>query len=126
MSEPFLTAYLPPFPALEITLRPPEGRSLEPVKALIDTGADGTIVPMHLIQQLGLQSVETAYLRTPWGERRSVKIYVLDIQTENVIVPGVDVVGDELGHELILGRNVLNKLILLLDGPALTTTISNR
>jgi len=27
------------------------------------------------------------------------------------------VVGDEQGQEILLGRNVLNKLIVLLDGP---------
>jgi predicted aspartyl protease len=126
VSQPYLAAYTPPIPALEIALCLPEGRSLEPVSALVDTGADATIVPMHFIQQPGLRSVETAYIRTPWDERRSVKIYLLDIQTENGALPGVEVVGDEVGRELILGRNVLNKLILLLNGPALTTTVSSR
>jgi predicted aspartyl protease len=126
MSEPYLKSYTPPTPALEITLRLPESHSLEPIKALIDTGADATIVPMHIIQQLGPQSIETAYLRSPWGERRAVELYILDVQTDNVTVPGVEIVGDHLGQELILGRNVLNKLILHLDGPALTTTVSTR
>jgi hypothetical protein len=30
----------------------------------------------------------------------------------------IQVVGDEVGDEIILGRNVLNRLRLLLDGPA--------
>jgi hypothetical protein len=30
---------------------------------------------------------------------------------------GIHVVGDELGDETVLGRNVLNRLRLLLDGP---------
>ena len=30
---------------------------------------------------------------------------------------GITVVGDELGDETVLGRNVLNRLRLLLDGP---------
>jgi predicted aspartyl protease len=126
VSQPYLAAYTPPIPALEIALRLPEGRRLEPVTALVDTGADATIVPIRFIQQLGIRSVETAFVRTPWDERRPVEIYILDIQTEGITLPGVDVVGDEVGHELILGRNVLNKLILLLNGPALTTTISSR
>jgi len=33
-------------------------------------------------------------------------------------LPGVFVVGDELGSEIVLGRNVVNKLRVLLDGPA--------
>jgi hypothetical protein len=27
------------------------------------------------------------------------------------------VVGDEIGNEVVLGRNVLNKLVVTLDGP---------
>lgn len=33
-------------------------------------------------------------------------------------LPGVYVVGDDLGEEIVLGRDVLNRLRLLLDGPA--------
>lgn len=31
--------------------------------------------------------------------------------------------GDERGDEIILGRNVLNKLRLMLDGPAAVTKV---
>jgi hypothetical protein len=33
-------------------------------------------------------------------------------------LPGIEVVGDDLGNEILLGRDVLNRLRLLLDGPA--------
>jgi hypothetical protein len=32
-------------------------------------------------------------------------------------LPGVEVVADDLAADVLLGRNVLNRLILLLDGP---------
>ena len=32
-------------------------------------------------------------------------------------LPAVEVAADDLGEDILLGRNVLNKLILLLDGP---------
>ncbi len=35
----------------------------------------------------------------------------------NLRVPGVQVAGDEITEEIILGRNILNKLPLFLDGP---------
>jgi len=40
-----------------------------------------------------------------------------------VVLPGV--VGDELGEETVLGRNVLNQLRVLLDGPAALTQLLN-
>ncbi len=38
-----------------------------------------------------------------------------------VTLPGTYVVGDEMGDEVILGRDVLNHLRITLDGPALLT-----
>jgi len=57
-------------------------------------------------------------MRSQWGERRSVFLYVVDLKIGKLTLPGVYVVGDELGDETVLGRNVLNELRLLLDWPA--------
>ncbi len=37
---------------------------------------------------------------------------------DELILPGVLVAADDQGSDVLPGRNVLNKLILLLDGPA--------
>ena len=39
------------------------------------------------------------------------------------MLPSVIVVGDDQGSEVLLGRNVLNKLILLLDGQSRETEL---
>ncbi len=44
-------------------------------------------------------------------------MFTVDIGIDQLCLPAVEVVGDERGNEIILGRNVLNKLRLLLDGP---------
>jgi hypothetical protein len=49
---------------------------------------------------------------------------VLDLHLDNsIVLPSIDVVSDPIGREVILGRNVLNKLRLLLDGPRQVTEI---
>jgi predicted aspartyl protease len=106
-------------------LRLPEGDRVGPLHAIIDTGADATIVPISALTRLSLRPFQSGFLRSAWGERRSIDLYLLDIQVADLTLPGVEVIGDEVGDELILGRNVLNKLILLLDGPALITTVSS-
>jgi hypothetical protein len=41
----------------------------------------------------------------------------------NIKIPNLFVVGDDLGDEIILGRDFINKLRLQLDGPANQITI---
>jgi hypothetical protein len=48
---------------------------------------------------------------------------MVDVQVGSLTLPGVYVVGDDLGNEVILGRDVLNRLRLTLDGPALVTRL---
>lgn len=48
---------------------------------------------------------------------------MVDLELGSLTLPGVFVVGDEQGDEIILGRNVLNELRLLLDGPAELTEV---
>jgi hypothetical protein len=48
---------------------------------------------------------------------------LVDLRVGDFTMPGMYVVGDELGNEAVLGRNVLNRLRLLLDGPVGRTSI---
>ncbi len=57
------------------------------------------------------------YARSQWGERRMVDIYVLDIGIGDSRILSVETIGDASGEEIVLGRDVLNKLILTLNGP---------
>lgn len=46
-----------------------------------------------------------------------MRMFPVDMGVGSLRLPAVEVVGDEQGDEIILGRNVLNRLRLLLDGP---------
>jgi hypothetical protein len=63
-------------------------------------------------------------MRSQWGERRRVLLFLVDVQIGEVTLPGIEVVGDELSDEVILGRDVMNRLRILLDGPAGITTVT--
>lgn len=115
---PYDQSYNPAAPTCQITLSiASSGRRVNLI-AMIDTGADASIVPIDSLRHIGARRVFEASLRSQWGERRRVYLYLVDLLVENLTLPGVYVVGDELGNEVILGRNVLNRLRLLLDGPA--------
>ncbi len=51
-------------------------------------------------------------------------VYLVDmIFFDSIHLPAVEVVGDDWGDQIILGRNVLNKLNLNLNGPAQTASV---
>lgn len=110
-------AYDPPLPVCEVTLTVALTGRQTTVDAIVDTGADATIVPVRLLRHIGARRVFQTTLRSQWGERRSVFLYLVDLTINEVLLPGVYVVGDEIGNEVVLGRNVLNKLVVTLDGP---------
>jgi predicted aspartyl protease len=119
MNYSYLDTYHPPMPALEIRLGyPDEALALGPLTAIVDTGADGTLIPQSLIDEIEAPLVDDVRVRSPWGKWRYLQLFTVDMDIGRFRLPAVEVVGDDLGDEIILGRNVLNQLRLLLDGPA--------
>ncbi len=118
MKYAYAAAYQPPFPAAPIVLRnSEEGLRTEQVQALLDTGSDGSLVPIAYLEEILAPPLVDTHIRSHWGEWRAAQLFVVDIELGNLRLPGVFVVGDEQGSEIVLGRNVLNKLRVLLDGP---------
>jgi predicted aspartyl protease len=109
---------VPPAPRLEVTLGAPgEALSIGPLAALVDTGADLCIIPSHYLAPLNLVADDEGYLRPSGGARRRVQIFTVDLGIGRTRLPAVEVAADEVEVEPVLGRNVLNKLLLVLDGP---------
>jgi len=120
---PYDQAYDPAAPVCQVTLRiASTGRDVS-MLAMIDTGADASIVPVRHLRQIAARRSFEATLRSQWGERRPVYLYLVDLQLEDLTLPGTYVVGDDQGDEVILGRDVLNRLRLMLDGPGQITQI---
>jgi predicted aspartyl protease len=115
-----------PIPALPVTIGSMEERPwLGPFQALVDSGADLTIFPLPLLQRIKAHVVGAGRLRSPWGEALSFAFYMVEMQIDDLLLPGVRVAGAPRIREIILGRNVLNKLPLFLDGPEQQTTVLN-
>jgi len=123
---PYSPNYFPPAPVIEITLiTAAESLRVGPLPALVDTGADGTIIPINYLDEIQAPSTVEMFIRSQWRERYRVMLYLVDIQIGNLTLPGIEVVGDELSNELVLGRDVLNRLQVMLDGPGETVKISD-
>jgi predicted aspartyl protease len=127
MKIPYLSDYNPPIPVAQIWLGyPDESLNSGPFEAIIDIGADGTILPHFIIDELDPPFVDNAWLSSQWGETFAVKIFEVDMGIAGFRLPSVQVVADERSDEIILGRNVLNCLRLMLDGPQQETELFER
>jgi hypothetical protein len=117
--------YFPPVPTVDITfITAAEFSRIGPLQAIVDSGADGTIVPINYLEEIQAPPTVEMVIRSQWGERRNILLYLVDVQIGDLTLPGVEVVGDELSDEIVLGRNILNLLRVLLDGPREVVEVS--
>ena len=116
---PYSADYEPSMPIATVTLRAPSsGEVIGPEMALVDSGADGTLIPINLLEQIGAVSIATGRLTWLWEESRPVNLYIVQMEIGPCVLPKVRVAGVPAGTDLILGRNVLNQMVLTLNGPA--------
>ena len=113
----YAASYFPAAPVLDIVLvAQPQGNRSDAVAGVVDTGADATIVPIDLLRQIGARYVTEQRVRSFFGEARTVRTYLVDVVIDGITLPALEVVGDTV-DETLIGRDVLNRLRLLLDGP---------
>ncbi|WP_423224000.1 hypothetical protein [Candidatus Amarolinea aalborgensis] len=114
---PYDKSYVPPVPACRVSLVATQtGQTVGPLDAILDTGADGTLVPRHYLEAIEVLPVRKVGIRSQWGERRIVYLFLVTLRLDDFELPGTYVVGDDKSQELIIGRNVLNRLDIWLQG----------
>ena len=110
----------PPAPVARVDLRNPESRvTVSDIPMLIDTGADMTFLPMTAVVNLNLQiaSAEGYTLRAFDGTSSVGTAVKADMLFLGRTLRGLYLVRDsDIG---ILGRDVLNHFVILIDGPGL-------
>ena len=118
-SHDYDDAYDPSMPVVEIVVQDIiTGTRSEPMTAIVDFGADGCLVPINVLQGLNLRSIRRATMRGVSGIAQSVELFLVALEIGSVTINGVRVIGDREGNELIIGRNVLNQLVVTLNGLA--------
>jgi len=113
--------YAPPAPLVDLTL---QDDSQTRFAALLDSGADITVLAYRKAVESDVSKkppVSAVYLIGP-DFVGMAPIILLKIKIgEKILEAGVAVA--EIGEEAIIGRDILNKLRMTLDGPSETVTI---
>lgn len=114
----------PPMPVLDVFLSRP-GRHAAPaaVEAIIDTGADSTLIPLDILERIAAPYIDQAYLRGITGTREPVDLYLVTVQIAGMTISGIRAAALRVSASTILGRDVLNQLNLGLVGTANTTEV---
>lgn len=117
------TRYQPAMPAMQIQIGSFETDLIINTQAIVDSGADGTIIPIQTLARLNVSSEQTKLMRGVAGGAINVALYPVKILVAGQQFP-VSAVGDEIGREIIIGRDVLNQMQVTLNGLAHMVEVS--
>ena len=108
----------PPAPVALVVLRSSQGGAeVADVSLLIDTGADITLLPRLTVERLGIEASADEHRELIGfdGSRSLAPVVAMEMIFLGRIFRGRYLLID--GEQGVLGRNILNHVSLLLDGP---------
>lgn len=112
--------FKPPAPVATVLLCTRDrAKTVADVPMLIDSGADLTLIPQWCVKELGLRDEPIdGFLQGFDGSTSPARAVSIEVRSLHYVFRGLfPVTEDECG---ILGRNLLNRFSLVLDGPSLT------
>jgi hypothetical protein len=117
--------YTPPAPVASVVIQHPDtGEKALNVPMQVDSGADVTLLPAATIEQLGLVlGTDTSYELEAYDGGAKIVDHAATavVKIENLRFKGQYLITDRaIG---VLGRNILNHVIIELNGPSLTWTM---
>ncbi len=108
-------AYIPAMPVVEVTVKATKGQVT--LVALVDSGADATMIPLPILKQVGGRYVSQARLRGITGDSQFIELYLVNLELGAGAIYAIEAIAT-IDDEMILGRDVLNQLVVTLRGTA--------
>lgn len=116
----------PPMPIADIRISgsdTPENYVL--LSALVDSGADATFIPVRYLKRIEAKIVDKRRMRDASDLSYQVDIYAISLSVGPFSHQAVEVIANRYSDVVILGRDVLNHLIVTLNGLANVVEISD-
>jgi len=118
----YSSEYSPPAPSLKIKLaRPFSDHSLE-LQAKLDTGADMTVIPQRAVSELRLIPASRVSVTSFDGQRIWRYTYFVNLSFNGFEYKMVEVISAQ-HRDVLLGRDILNRLKIILDGKNLNFSL---
>jgi hypothetical protein len=110
--------YVPAMPMVTIRIGKPDAAASLTLLALVDSGADATMIPISHLRQVNAIKRQHVFIRSVSGRRAGANLYTVSLQFAHYERERINVVGNQDTNEAILGRDILNHLVVTLDGLA--------
>lgn len=123
LDYPYDESYSPAMPIVTVTVDGYAGRPLQTLTALIDSGADGTMLPIDILEAVDALYEDSVRLQGVLGDSEPVDRYTVAIRLGSLTLHGIQAVAIPSGAESIIGRDLLNNLVVTLNGPAFVTQV---
>ena len=108
----------PPAPFVYLSVGNSEnGLASSEMPALVDSGADRTVIPGKLVPELRLTALRTMFVGGLGNDPQKLSTYSVVVQIRGLQSIEVEVVAHDDEPFVLLGRDVLNQLRIVLDGP---------
>jgi predicted aspartyl protease len=114
-----------PAPFVHVSVCGPQGvPERTELPAQLDTGADRTVIPEQILHDLGLVQLDVILLTALDGAVLSLPTYLVQITIRGQAPITIEAVASRGEPWILLGRDVLNRYRIILDGPGLNLELS--
>jgi len=116
---------VPPAPFVHVTISRPNDSTVSAadLPAQLDTGADFSVIPSSLVERLQLVQLDQAPVAGFGGHVTLAPTYLIGLSVRPFDAFVVRVIADRDEPFVLLGRDVLNRFEIVLEGPKLVVEI---